>query len=170
MGTYGQAHTECAPARADEVAARRLAIRTEVRTCRLAMDLPLTAPRTGPAPADWVPVDACTLPTGDQPLRAAAFDDLFAASLVAVERFPGVDTRARLLLAGEERVREHVQCLVDAETACRAFFTFTVTPLHVGEESGAWTAVALDVEVPAAHAAVLTGLVARAQRARGAAA
>jgi hypothetical protein len=34
----------------------------------------------------WAPVDACTLPTADQPLRVAEWDDLFATSLRAVER------------------------------------------------------------------------------------
>ncbi|MGR6967480.1 hypothetical protein ACU610_23775 [Geodermatophilus sp. URMC 61] len=130
------------------------------------MDLSRTAPRTGPAPADWVPVDACTLPTSQQPLRVAEFDDLFAAALRAVERPPGTATRARLLLAGDEGLPERVQRLADAETACCSFFTSTVTPLH----GDAAASVALDLEVPAAHADVLTALVARAEQARGAAA
>jgi hypothetical protein len=130
------------------------------------MDLPMTAPRTGPAPADWVPVDACTLPTSEQPLRAAEFDDLFAASLHTVKRPPGTATRARLLLVGEEGLRDRVQGLVDAETSCCSFFTFTLTAVPGGDGA----TLALDVEVPAAHADVLAGLVARAERARGAAA
>jgi hypothetical protein len=130
------------------------------------MDLPMTAPRTSPAPADWVPVDACTLPTSEQPLRVATFDDLFAASLRAVERPPGAGTRVRLLLAGDEGLRDRVQRLADAETACCSFFTFTVTALP-GDDVAT---VALDVEVPSAHADVLAGLVTRAERAGQAAA
>jgi hypothetical protein len=127
------------------------------------MDLPLTAARTGPDPADWVPVDACTLPTTEQPLRVAEFDDLFATSLTAVVRPPGAATRARLLLAGGTELRERVQRLADAEIACCSFFTFTVTSLP-GDEQGT---VALDIEVPAARTDVLAAL---AERARGAAA
>ena len=130
------------------------------------MDLPLTAPRTGPDPADWVPVDACTLPTAEQPLRVAEFDDLFATSLTAVVRAPGAATRARLLLAGDAELRERVQGLAAAETACCSFFTFTITPLPGDDRE----TVALDIEVPATRADVLTALVDRAERARGVAA
>ena len=127
------------------------------------MDLPLTAPRTGPDPADWVPVDACTLPTAEQPLRVAEFDDLFTAALRAVERRSGA-TQARLLLTGDLGLGERVQRLADAETECCSFFAFTVT-LSPGDDG---ETVALDIEVPAAHAEVLTALVDRAERARGA--
>ncbi len=127
----------------------------------------MTARRTGPAPADWVPVGACTLPTGAQPLRVAEFDDLFSTALTAVERSPGTATRARLLLAGPEALHQRVQRLADAETVCCTFFTFTVTPLP-GDPDG--TTVALDIEVPAVHSDVLAALVARAERARGASA
>jgi hypothetical protein len=37
------------------------------------VDAPSTAP-----PTDWVPVDSCTLPTTQQPVRVAEFDDLVA--------------------------------------------------------------------------------------------
>jgi hypothetical protein len=128
------------------------------------MDSPVTAPRPDPALTDWVPVNACALPTSAQPLRVAEFDELFAAALTAVERPPGVATRARLLLAGGESLRERVQRLADAETACCSFFTFSVTPLAGG------AAVALAIEVPDAHADVLAALVTRAEQARGVAA
>jgi hypothetical protein len=131
------------------------------------MDLPLTARSPGPVPDDWVPVDTCALPTTAQPLRVAEFDALFAAAPTSVERAPGTPTRARLLLAGGESLRERVQRLAEAETACCSFFTFTVTPL-VGPAGG--PAVALAIEVPAAHADVLAALVARAEQARGVAA
>ena len=128
------------------------------------MDLPLPASHTDPAPAGgWVPVDRCTLPTAAQPLRGAAFDELFAASLTAVERPSGVATQARLLLAGGADLRDRVQRLADAETACCSFFAFTVTSLSDHEEAR----VALDIEVPPASADVLAALVARAERALG---
>jgi hypothetical protein len=37
------------------------------------VDAPSTAP-----PTDWVPVDSCTLPTTQLPVRVAEFDDLVA--------------------------------------------------------------------------------------------
>jgi hypothetical protein len=130
------------------------------------MELPMTASRAGTAPADWVPVDACTLPTADRPLRVAESDDLFAATLRAVQRPPGSATRARLLLTGDRGLRDRVQRLADAESACCSFFTFRLTPL-LGDAPGT---LALDIEVPAVHADVLTALVGRAERAGGAAA
>ncbi len=122
----------------------------------------MTTTHTGPGPADWVPVDACTLPTAEQPLRVAEFDALFAAALREVRRPPGVATRARLLLAGDGGLRDRVQKLADAETACCSFFTFTLTTL-AGADG---TTLALDIEVPSAYADVLAGLVIRAERAR----
>ena len=129
------------------------------------MNLPLPAPRSGPAPADWVPVDACTLPTADQPLRLAEFDDLFTTALTAVER-PEAAGRARLVLAGGDDLGDRVQRLADAETACCSFFTFTLTEL-TGEPHGAaeGTELALDIEVPAARADVLAALIRRAEQA-----
>jgi len=123
------------------------------------MDLPQTASRADAVPAAWLPVDACTLPTAEQPLRVAEFDDFFATFLTAVERSPGAATRARLLLAGDAELGERAQRLAAAETACCSFFTFTVTSLP-GDDRGT---VALDVEVPAARADVLTALVDRAR-------
>jgi hypothetical protein len=144
------------------------------------MDLPMTTASPGPAPADWVPVETCTLPTAEQPLRVAEFDTLFAASLRAVEHPAAAATRARLLLAGDADLPGRVQRLADAETACCSFFTFTLTPLAVdssadlsGALSGALSGdvdaaavVALDVEVPAARADALAALVERAEQAR----
>jgi hypothetical protein len=132
------------------------------------MDLPMTAPRPGAAPADWVPVDACTLPTAEQPLRVAEFDALFAASLRAVEHPTRAGTLARLVLAGDANLPGRVQRLADAETSCCSFLTFTLTPLAAdpagdGDDT---TVVALDVEVPTARADVLAALVERAAQSR----
>jgi hypothetical protein len=130
------------------------------------MNLPTFAPHPGPAPADWVPVDACTLPSANQPLRLAEFDDLFPTALRAIER--RVDSgRARLMLAGGDDLADRVQRLTDAETACCSFFTFTLTPLSRSEADAAdETVLALDIEVPVARADVLATLIQRAEHAR----
>jgi hypothetical protein len=118
-----------------------------------------TAPGAPDAGAGWVPVDSCTLPTADRPLRAAEFDDLFATALRAVQRPAAGAPRARLVLAGDATLPGRVQRLADAETSCCSFFTFTVT-----EASGAAgeARVALDIQVPPARTAVLDALVGRA--------
>ena len=113
---------------------------------------------SGPGGLAWTSVEACTLPTAERPLRLAEFDDLFATSIRSVDR-PG-DTRARLLLAGDDGLAGRVQRLADAETSCCSFFTFRVSTVEGG-------LVALDVEVPSAYAGVLAGLVARAEAAPG---
>jgi hypothetical protein len=110
----------------------------------------------------WTPVDACTLPTVEQPVRVAEFDALFATSLRAVDSAGTPPTRTRLVLAGDEGLAARVQQLADAESACCSFFSFAVTPVG-GDPDG--TVVALDVEVPPARADVLAALVARAHRA-----
>jgi hypothetical protein len=135
------------------------------------MDLPMTTAPHGAALADWVPTEACTLPTAEQPLRVAEFDTLFAASLLDIERPAAAATRARLVLAGDADLHDRVQRLADAETACCSFFTFTLTPLAVGPSADlggrdAAAVVALDIEVPAVRAGVLAALVERAEQAR----
>jgi hypothetical protein len=126
----------------------------------------MTAPMTGAAAPDpgmaWVPVDACTLPTAEQPLRVAEFDELFATSLRDAR--PSVEGRpmARLILSGGDTLLARVQRLAEAETSCCSFFTFTVTRLDTEEGPPGETLVALDVEVPAARADVLDALVRRA--------
>jgi hypothetical protein len=127
------------------------------------MDLPMSVPGADP-PADWVPVGACTLPVREQPMRVAEFDDLFAASLRAVEHPDVVGTRARLVLAGDAALAGRVRRLADAETSCCSFFTFMLTPLDTDQADE--TVVVLDIEVPAARSDVLTALVERAGRAR----
>ncbi|MBM7787151.1 hypothetical protein [Tenggerimyces flavus] len=99
---------------------------------------------------DWVP-SSCTLPTVEQPLRVAEFDQLFATAVRGVERVG--PTRLRLLLdaAAEDVARE----LTDRETSCCSFFTFKFTPAGDGQ-------VRLEASVPAAHSAVLDALAVRA--------
>ncbi len=119
-----------------------------------------TASDPGPA---WVPVDACTLPTRDQPLRVAEFDDLFATSLRDVAPAAGGTPRARLVLGGDDTLPARVQRLADAETSCCSFFAFTVTDLGFeASDRAEEKRVALDIEVPPARVDVLDALVARA--------
>jgi hypothetical protein len=105
---------------------------------------------------DWVPVDACTLPTSAQPFRLAEFDGLFAAALRDVERV----APDRLLLSFDRAVEEPVRDLLLREAACCSFFAFDVTPTD-GE-------LLVEVAVPLTHLDVLDGLAVRAaeQRAR----
>ena len=130
------------------------------------MDLPTVVSRTSPAAPGWVPVTSCTLPTAEQPLRAAEFDELFAASLRAVDHPSASPTRARLVLAGDETLTARVQRLVDAETACCSFFTFTLTPLQGPGAVAGETVVVLDIAVPTTRSPVLAALVARAEQVR----
>jgi hypothetical protein len=128
---------------------------------RSVMDLQIS-PASGPT---WVPVDSCTLPTAEQPLRVAAFDELFASSLRGIEHPQGSSTRVRLVLEGDEALAARVQRLADAETACCSFFTFTLTPL-----AASTTRMALDIAVPGERADVLAALIQRAERVRRSAA
>ncbi|MFB9905981.1 thioredoxin family protein [Allokutzneria oryzae] len=113
------------------------------------------------AAESWVPTDACTLPTAEQPLRLAEFDVLFR-SLSGVRREePGW---LRLRLDGGEaadRVAGLARELTAKEAACCSFFAFAVA--REGSE------VIVDVRVPADRAVVLDGLTAQAQAARAAA-
>jgi len=103
----------------------------------------------------WVPM-ACTLPTVEQPLRAAEFDDLFATYLDHVDRLG--PTHARLVLTGDMALITGVRALADRETECCSFFEFTITHSDTTKD-----AVELDIRVPSAHAEVLAALVSRAE-------
>jgi hypothetical protein len=104
----------------------------------------------------WVPVEACTLPTAEQPLRVAEFEALFAGALRGVERRePGW---LRLVLDGAADVEGRARELVARESSCCSFFDFRLTP-----DAGH---VLLDVRVPAARTDVLDGLARQAEAAR----
>lgn len=96
----------------------------------------------------WAPVDACTLPTEEQPLREAEFDTLFATALRAVER----PERGRLRLTFDGGTE--IEDLIARESSCCSFFDFELTATEDG--------VVLDVRVPAARVAVLDGIARRA--------
>jgi hypothetical protein len=98
----------------------------------------------------WVP-DACTLLTEEVPLRVAEFNALFASTLRRVERpAPGL-----LRLTLEASAETIAQDLVARESACCAFFDFTIKPDGDGR-------LRLDVAVPAGHEPILDALAHRA--------
>ncbi len=102
----------------------------------------------------WVPLKACALPTAEQPLRAAEFDELFATALSGMDRV--APTRLRLLLGGATAVMEAgLRDLVARETECCSFFAFTIERVD-GDR------LHLDVEVPAERIDVLDAIAARA--------
>lgn len=111
-----------------------------------------------PRPA-WAPVDACTLPTVEQPLREAEFDALLATAVRGVER--PAPTWLRLSLDVREGVEARTRDLIARESSCCSFFDFRLTAADTG--------LRLDVQVPAARIEVLDGLARRAGAARAAA-
>ena len=96
--------------------------------------------------------DACTLPTAEQPVRLAEFDELFATAVRSVEVLD--PTHARMRLTGPAALAAQVRDLTTRETECCSFFTFTI--------AGDGEALVLDIEVPAAYAEVLASLAERA--------
>lgn len=96
----------------------------------------------------WAP-DACTLPTAEQPLRAAEFDTLFAQHLKTATRVS--PTTLDLTLAVEARAT--TEDLTAREVQCCSFFQFELTPDN--------DELRLRITVPPAHADVLDGLSAR---------
>jgi hypothetical protein len=100
----------------------------------------------------WVAPEACTLPTADQPLRVAEFDELFANVVTRVDR-PAA-TRLLLGLPTDPAVAARTADLAVRENACCSFFTFTLTMSEAG--------LALEVVVPEGHTDVLDALAARA--------
>jgi hypothetical protein len=98
---------------------------------------------------NWVP-ESCTLPTAEQPLRAAEFDELFATALRAVTR-----TDSALELRLDAAAEETARALTARETECCSFFTFTFSPTSEGE-------VLLTATVPAPRSTVLDALATRA--------
>jgi hypothetical protein len=105
---------------------------------------------------DWVP-DACTLPTAEQPLRLAEFDDLFANAVDNSERLSR--QHLRLTLTGPADLQATVQDLAARENKCCSFFGFTVASDAPGR-------VVFDIEVPAAHVDVLDAVADRSIRMR----
>ncbi|APA96866.1 hypothetical protein NS506_02806 [Nocardia seriolae] len=101
-----------------------------------------------PIHVEWVP-DACTLPTAEQPLRVAEFEQLFTGAVLRHSR-PGPTELALVLrAAAEARARD----LAAREVECCSFFRFAFEP--AGDE------VAMRIEVPEDRAEVLDALESR---------
>ena len=124
----------------------RLAFRTRVRVYRRCMSVNLMAED------DWVPA-ACTLPTVEQPLRRAEFDDLFAHNVLAVARESS--QQLRLELRADPDVAARAAGLAAKETGCCSFFTFELL-MTEGE-------VTLTISAASAHESVLDALATRAE-------
>jgi hypothetical protein len=96
-------------------------------------------------------LDICTLPTAEQPLRLAEWDELFADAVISTKMIePG---RARAALRSQHGVAARAADLAVRETECCSFFTFTLTA--TGGQ------LDLQISVPSAHTAVLDAMVAR---------
>ncbi|HEY9408662.1 MAG TPA: hypothetical protein VIP77_03690 [Jiangellaceae bacterium] len=106
-------------------------------------------------PKTWVP-SACALPSAEQPLRVAEFEQLFATSVRTIER-PRAD---RLVLVLEPTSEATARDLAARETACCSFFDFTFASAAGGD-------VRLSVGVPAGRAGILDALAQRAAAASG---
>ncbi|MET8126443.1 hypothetical protein [Streptomyces sp. NPDC005231] len=99
---------------------------------------------------DWVP-QSCALPTTEQPLRVAEWDALFSDRLRSLSRPQPL--HLLLDLAGGEGVDGRVRDLVERESGCCSFFTFTTT---AGQDL-----IHLDISVDQAHETVLDALAVR---------
>ncbi|MEV1330406.1 hypothetical protein AB0J20_12620 [Micromonospora costi] len=104
----------------------------------------------------WVP-DACTLPTVEQPLRLAEFDQFFRDAVRGVDRLSAQHLRLRL--DGAQQTESKARELAARESSCCAFFTFDIARSDPDT-------LMLDVRVPAAHVDVLDALARRATAAR----
>jgi hypothetical protein len=104
----------------------------------------------------WVP-ESCSLPTVEQPLRVAEFDDLFATAVAPAERLGPAGLRVHLP-AGDE-VASTARDLAARETECCSFFAFEVRSSSSGTE--------LELRVPESQTAVLDAMQGRVEAARG---
>ncbi|MDX3523317.1 hypothetical protein [Streptomyces scabiei] len=98
----------------------------------------------------WVP-QSCTLPTEERPLRVAEWARLFSERLTSLSQPEPL--HLRVYLAREEGVEDRVRDLVERESGCCSFFTFSTIP---GQNL-----IRLDIAVDQAHEAVLDALAAR---------
>lgn len=107
-------------------------------------------------PLSWVPVDACRLPSADQPMRLAAFEDLFATAVRSVDRVE--PTLLRLDLVPDPAVAARAAELAVRESDCCGFFHFDLT--------AAEGALTLNITVTADRSIVLDGLADQARSAQ----
>ncbi|MCA2207557.1 hypothetical protein [Nocardia rosealba] len=109
-----------------------------------------------PDQGEWVS-PACTLPTAEQPIRVAEFDQLFHSSARTIRR----RDRTRLDVALDPGAEAVARELAGRESRCCSFFTFD----FAAEEEG----LMMGVGVPANHVDVLDAFASRASAAIGAA-
>ncbi|MGV9408334.1 hypothetical protein ACWDOP_00350 [Nocardia sp. NPDC003693] len=107
-----------------------------------------------PAQGDWVP-DACTLPTVEQPIRVAEFDQFFTTSARGIRR----PDPARLEVVVDPAAQALARELAGRESSCCSFFSFEFTTTAEG--------VVMTVGVPPAYVDVLDAFATRAQAAIG---
>lgn len=100
----------------------------------------------------WVH-DACTLPTAEQPLRVAEFDDLLASAVTSVRRID--PTRVDLVLDPQPEIAARTAELAARETVCCSFFEFV---LSIREAE-----LVLQIRVPDSYADVLDEFAVRAE-------
>ncbi|MGW5452474.1 hypothetical protein [Nocardia sp. NPDC003979] len=105
-----------------------------------------------PDQGDWVS-PACTLPTAEQPIRVAEFDQLFRSSARTTRR----PDRTRLEVILDPGAEAMVRELSERESRCCSFFTFDFAV----EEEG----LMMRVGVPANHVDVLDAFASRASAA-----
>ncbi|WP_292653153.1 hypothetical protein [Nocardioides sp.] len=98
----------------------------------------------------WVP-PTCSLPTAEQPLRVAEFDDFFIDAVRGADRV--APTKLRLKLIPDAEIAKRAGGLIARETDCCSFFTFVITAGGDG--------MTLDIQVPDAYTHVLDALAAR---------
>ncbi|WP_280219941.1 hypothetical protein [Nocardia neocaledoniensis] len=108
-----------------------------------------------PAQDDWAP-SACTLPTVEQPIRVAEFDQFFTTSVRSTRR---PDPR-RLEVVVDPGAEAMARELAGRESSCCSFFTFDFT---AGGEG-----LVMSVGVPQAYVEVLDAFAARARAVIGA--
>jgi hypothetical protein len=96
---------------------------------------------------DWVPA-ACTLPTVEQPLRRAEFDDLFAEDVTSVDQIS--PERLRFEVRADAGAAARAAGLAVKEAGCCSFFNFD---LSIGDGK-----VSMTVSTSAPHADVLAAL------------
>lgn len=117
-----------------------------------------TVPAPLPVPGTWVPADACTLTTAEQPLRMEEFEALFATALRGLERRePGW---LHLRLTADPQVEASARELIERESECCSFFDFRLT--HADGD------LRLDVRVPEGRVDVVDGIARQAEAARAA--
>ncbi len=98
---------------------------------------------------------SCTLPTAEQPIRVAEFDQFFAGFARAVHRpDPG-----RLEVVVDPVAEPLARELATRESSCCSFFTFDFATAVEG--------LVMGVGVPPAYAGVLAAFAARAESAIG---